>query len=73
VRCNTADQCVAITIVVGGRTLTCDIAIKSVRKAQTTIAEHGVDRVAAVLQGRLYANDALYNAGFAVQAKAAKP
>jgi hypothetical protein len=59
-----------ISISVAGRTVTADIASKSIRKAATTIAEHGADGVACVLQGKLQADDTLAEAGLAVQLKA---
>jgi hypothetical protein len=52
-----------------GRTVTADIAAKAVRKAQATIAEHGSDGVAALLQGKLGRDDVLLEAGLVCQVK----
>ena len=56
-----------------GRTVIADIAAKSVRKVQATIAEHGTDGVAALLQGKLGKGDVLLEAGLVAQVKAPKP
>jgi hypothetical protein len=56
-----------ITISVGGRTVTADLASKSIRKAITAIGEHGVDGVACVLQGKLRADNTIDEAGLVVQ------
>jgi hypothetical protein len=45
------------------RTLTADIASKSLRKAQTAIRDAGADNLALVLQGRLIAGDVIAEAG----------
>jgi hypothetical protein len=50
-------------------TLRADVAAKAMRKAQRTIAEHGVEGVAVVLQGRLGHNEIL-EAGLSAQLKA---
>ena len=42
--------------VAGGRTVTADVASKSVRKCKATIAEHGVDKTVLLIQGRLEGN-----------------
>jgi hypothetical protein len=54
------------------RTVTADLAAKSVRRAQATIREHGEPGVAAIIQGKLVAGDVLQEAGLAVQPKAPK-
>jgi hypothetical protein len=59
-----------ITINVAGRTVTADLASKSIRKCAAAIAEHGVDGVAVVLQGKLLSGDVLSEAGLVVQLKA---
>ena len=51
------------------RTVTVDIASKSVRKAQATIAENGAAGVAVIIQGKLVAGDVLAEAGLVAQAK----
>jgi hypothetical protein len=52
------------------RTLTADIAAKSLRKAQTAIRDIGADNIALVLQGRLTAGDVIAEAGLRAQPKA---
>jgi hypothetical protein len=58
-----------IAINVAGRTVTADLASKSIRKAAATIAEHGVNGVVCVLQGKLQADDTPAEAGLAAQIK----
>lgn len=55
------------------RTISADIAAKSLRKAQATIRETGVDNMVLRLQGRLAAGDDIADAGLSEQPKAAKP
>jgi hypothetical protein len=55
-----------------GRTLAADIAAKSLRKAQSSIAEHGAGNVVAILQGHLISNT-IAEAGLTVQVKTPKP
>ena len=55
------------------RTITAEIASKSLRKAQTAIREAGADSIAPVLEGRLVAGDVIAEAGLSAQPKAAKP
>ena len=52
------------------RTITAEIAAKSLRKAQTAIRETGADNIALVLQGHLVAGDRVAEAGLAAQPKA---
>jgi hypothetical protein len=52
------------------RTVTADIASKSLRKAQAAIRELGTDSVALILQGALAAGDKVVEAGLSAQAKA---
>ncbi len=59
-----------ITINVAGRTVTADLASKSIRKGAATIGEHRADAVAVVLQGKLQADNSLAEAGLSVQLKA---
>ena len=55
------------------RTLTAEIAAKSLRKAQLAIREAGADNIPLVLQGRLIGGDVVAKAGLSAQPKAAKP
>ena len=55
------------------RTVTADLAAKSVRRAQAAIREHGEAGVAAVIQGKLVVGDVMQEAGLAVQPKIPKP
>ena len=55
------------------RTVTADIAAKSLRRAQTAIREAGGDNIVLLLQGRLGAGDVLTEAGLLALPKAAKP
>jgi hypothetical protein len=55
------------------RTLTAEIAAKSLCKTQTAIREAGTDNIALMLQGRLIAGDVIAEAGLSAQPKAAKP
>jgi hypothetical protein len=58
------------------RTVTADLASKSVRKAQAAIAEHGPEAIALILQGKLAAApgaDQIAEAGLVAQLKAPKP
>jgi hypothetical protein len=59
-----------ITVNVSGRTVTADIATKSVRKAVKQLLEHGAQNVTLILQGALAANDCMEEAGLVAQAKA---
>jgi len=54
------------------RSVTAEVAAKSVRKAQTAIREQGRDNVVVVLQGNIVAGDAIAEAGLSAQPKAAK-
>ena len=60
---------VTLRIKVPDRTVTADIAAKSLRRAQATIKENGVEGCAVVLQGKLNADNTLAEAGLTVQAK----
>jgi hypothetical protein len=64
---------ITLRIRLPGRTVTAEIASKSLRKAQTAIREAGADSIAPVLQGRLVAGDVIAEAGLSAQPKAAKP
>jgi hypothetical protein len=59
-----------ITISVGGRTVSADLATKSVRKAVKTLTENGADNVVLILQGALSADNRIEEAGITAQVKA---
>jgi hypothetical protein len=63
----------ALKIEVDGRTVAADVNAKALRKAKATIAQHGVDNVSVILQGKLAAGDVLAEAGLVAQPKLAKP
>jgi hypothetical protein len=52
------------------RTITAEIASKSLHKAQMAIRDVGADNIAPVLQGHLVAGDRVAEAGLAAQPKA---
>jgi hypothetical protein len=58
-----------VAVTVGGRTVTADIATKSVRKAVKALLEHGIENVALVLQGALTSSDNIEEAGITAQVK----
>jgi hypothetical protein len=64
---------VMLRIRVPDRTVTADIAAKSLRRAQATIREVGPEGVAVILQGKLAANDEIVEAGLSAQVKIVKP
>jgi hypothetical protein len=57
----------------GARKLTGELNPKTVRKVIATIAEHGAEAVAVVLQGKLGDGDVVEEAGITVQVKNPKP
>jgi hypothetical protein len=59
-------------ILLPDRTVTAEIATKSLRKAQAAIRDVGGDGVVVVLQGRLVAGDVIAEAGLAAQLKQPK-
>jgi succinyl-CoA synthetase beta subunit len=59
-----------ITVNVGGRTVTADLATKSIRRAVKTLTDHGANNVVVILQGTLESNDRIEEAGMAAQVKA---
>jgi hypothetical protein len=66
---------VILKISASGRAVTADISGKSLRKAQATIGEAGVDGCVAILQGKLEAQggaDVITEAGLVAQIKAPK-
>ena len=58
-----------ITIAVGGRTVSADLATKSIRKAVKTLIDHGTDNVVLILQGALSADNRIEEAGITAQVK----
>jgi hypothetical protein len=62
---------ITLSIRLPDRTVTVDLAAKSVRRAQAAIREYGTE-VACILQGRLGAGDVILEAGLSAQPKAAK-
>lgn len=64
---------VVIRVTLPGRTVTADVAAKSLRKVQAAIRETGADNVVIVLQGHLVADDKIEEAGLTAQAKVTKP
>jgi hypothetical protein len=58
-----------ITITVGGRTVSADLATRSVRKVVKALADHGADNVVLILQGVLASNDRIEEAGITAQVK----
>jgi hypothetical protein len=60
-----------LRIALPDRALSADIAAKSLRKAQSAIAEHGADNIALILQGHLI-GDTIAEAGLVAQIKTPK-
>jgi hypothetical protein len=63
---------VVLVVRLPGHSVTAQIAAKSLRRAVAAIAEHGVDGVACVVQGRLNGS-AIVDAGISAMSKAPKP
>jgi hypothetical protein len=61
-----------LTIRLPDRTVTADLAAKSVRRAITMVREYGPEAVAAIVQGRLSGSQ-IAEAGLSVQPKGPKP
>lgn len=61
-----------LTIKVDGRTVTADIAAKSLRRAKAAIAQYGGNGCSVLVQGKLAAGDVLQDAGLVAQPKVAK-
>ena len=59
---------VGLAISVGGQSFSAEVAAKSIRKCRVVIAEHGADKVALLIQGRLVGN-AIVEAGLVAQVK----
>jgi hypothetical protein len=60
-------------ITVGERRVTGQINAKGLRKATALIAEHGIERVAVALQGRLEEGDVITECGLVAQVRGPKP
>ena len=58
-----------IAVTVGGRTVSADLATKSVRKAVKTLTEHGPDAVVLIIQGVLTSDNRIEEAGITAQVK----
>ncbi len=58
-----------VTVAVGDRIVTADLATKSVRKAVKTLTEHGPDNVVLILQGVLASDNRVEEAGITAQVK----
>jgi hypothetical protein len=65
-------QRMTLSIAVGDRMITADIATKSIRKAKATIAETGPEGCVALIQGKLDAEDKVIDAGLSAQPKMVK-
>jgi hypothetical protein len=61
-----------IAVEVAGRTVTASVNAKAVRKAAATVAEHGPEQVAVILQGGLMLDNTLAEAGLVAQVKTPK-
>jgi hypothetical protein len=59
-----------VAVNVGGRTVTADIATKSIRKAVKQLLEHREQNVTLILQGALATNNSIEEAGLVAQVKA---
>ena len=60
---------VVVAIRLPDRRVSADLNAKSVRRALATIAEHGPDGVAVIVQGKLGPSDVLLEAGIVAQPK----
>jgi hypothetical protein len=68
----TDKQRVTLRIRLADRTITAEIAAKSLRKAQNAMREAGADGIVTVLQGHLVAGDRIAEAGLSAQPKTPK-
>jgi hypothetical protein len=59
-----------LVVAVGGRTVSADIATRSVRKVVKTLLEHGEQGVTLIIQGVLTADNRVEEAGLVAQVKA---
>jgi hypothetical protein len=62
-----------LTIAIDGRTVTADLATRSVRKAVKTLTDSGSDNVVLILQGVLTPGNRIEEAGIVAQVKAQAP
>ena len=62
-----------LTVTFDGGSLRAEVAAKSVRKAQRTLAEHGPDAVVCLLQGKLSAKGEIIECGLVAQVKMNAP
>jgi len=62
-----------LCIALPDRTVTADIATKSLRRAQKAITDTGTENVAVIVQGALVAGDKIADAGLSAQPKGPKP
>ena len=58
-----------LTIEVGGRKVTANVATKALRKSVATVAEHGAEGSVLLLQGVLTAGDVVDETGLTAQPK----
>ena len=58
-----------LMVAVAGRTVTADLATKSVRKAVKTLTENGADKVVLIIQGALSSGNRIEEAGITAQVK----
>jgi hypothetical protein len=58
-----------VTIAIDGRTVTADLATRSVRKAVKTLTDNGSDNVILILQGTLTPSNRIEEAGIVAQVK----
>lgn len=65
------EQRVTLRVKVPGRFVSANIAAKSLRKAATTIREHGTEACIALIQGKLGPGDVMEECGLIAQIKAA--
>jgi hypothetical protein len=71
---NGADkQRVTLRIRLPDRTISAEVAAKSLRKSQNAIREVAADAIVVMLQGHLVAGDRVAEAGLSAQVKAPKP
>jgi hypothetical protein len=63
---------VRLSIQCPSRVMHCEVAATAVRKAQATIREHGIDRIAAQVEGRPGAHDSVVEVDLIVQPKIPK-
>jgi len=70
---NGAARVVLKVAVDDGRTVTADIASKSIRKCKNVIHEHGAENVSLLIQGKLGASNQIEEAGLVAQVKVQKP